>query len=291
MLARRARQAPHTPWIFYRDGWDWAWRSWARVADQVARGTEALGERWPGDKPSIGFDAGQFPDAVAAGLAIQAAGGLAVPIPGSDASALEGALAAGCAAWATTAEAYLPETPAGLERIDLPAAPSPLDRTELRPLVVAPDSLGAIVLPSGDQLSQADRLSQADLAAAAERLGGPLPSPVGRPIVCVAPGLDPRVSQQIQAWILLAGAAWVLEDEPEAFAPTVLWARPTLVIASSTELAALAPRLAVRKHRRHHRIEAVAVVGEERPETDIWDDLDIPIGPLSIGPLSIVKQR
>ncbi|MCP4662775.1 MAG: hypothetical protein GY856_45865, partial [bacterium] len=41
-LAAHAAASPEEPWLFYRDRWDWQWRSWSQVADQVARAAQAL---------------------------------------------------------------------------------------------------------------------------------------------------------------------------------------------------------------------------------------------------------
>ena len=247
-LAERARAAGEEPWLFYRDRLDWEWRSWARVADQVARGAEAL--RAVSAEPCrIGFDARQHPDAVAASLAIQAAGHLAVPVRGG----VDQAPAAGCDAWAAVGAGAGPGP--GMRSIELPPARSMLEKTELRPLVPEPESAGALEVPG------CRRLSPAELASSARDLDRRLPASADRPIVCAAPELDEATLQRLAAWTLNSGAAWVHEAAPEAFVETVLWARPTLVWAPPARLERLASRMTARKHRRHSRLSAVVTAG------------------------------
>ena len=80
----------------------------------------------------------------------------------------------------------------------------------------------------------------------------------------------------MQTWTARAGAAWVLEPDPEAFAAAALWARPTLVVAPGGELESLASALCGRKHRRHRRIAAVVAVGEAAGGEG-WAALGVPV--------------
>lgn len=250
-LARRAGSAPEDPWLFYRRGWDWRWRSWGQVADQVARGAAtlrrspalALPPRSRGDV-RVAFDGRQDPDAVAAGLAAQAAGATAVPRSVGPRRPLEVAVLEG-------------GEPA--VRLRLPACRSRLERWR-------PQALGLDAAVAG-----------APDADEAERLASALP-PLGRgrPILCASAALDPRTIQTLQAWTMRMDAAWVLEPDPEAFAAAALWARPTLVVAPGRELESLASALCGRKHRRHRRIAAVVAVGEAAGRRE-WEELGVPV--------------
>ena len=236
-LASHAELQPHRPWLFHAEGWDWFWHSWARTADHVARGVEAI-RRAPVDlttAPRIGFAARQTPSSIAAGLAIQAAGATAVPIGPGPADPLERAADAGCTAWAMLDDERLdgespPASATRLHLLELPPALGSLSRTSPRALELA-GSEGAI------GLAGAEDLDRADLAAAAQHIAGRLStSPTGnRPVVCISRTADIAEHQKLLAWILVHGAAWVLDDDAETFADTVLWARPTHLFANARE--------------------------------------------------------
>ncbi len=277
-LAQHARRAPTDPWLFYRDGWDWAWRSWRRVADQVARGSESL-QRFTGDGfasdravARIAFDARQDPDAIAAGLAIQANGAVAVPLVDSE---LEATRVTGCDAWAEVEGGLSPGSiPPSLERIVLPAALTQLDRAERRSLEPPRAAVAAAVAVAGSTT-----LPATELMMAARRLDSRLQPWDRRPVVCAAPNLDLVASQLIQAWALVSGAAWVLEPHPEAFVPTVLWARPSLIFADADGLSRLASQLKIRKHRRHSRLQVAVLVGDGAVEDGAVEDDMVENGP------------
>lgn len=257
-LARRASAEPEEPWLFYRRGWNWRWRSWGQVADQAVRGAEAVarspGFEAPADVRAL-FDARQDPDAVAAGLAVRAAGATAVPRTGGRPRPLEVALLEG-------GEPAL--------RLRLPACRSRLERWEPRPL----DPEGAGGLAFG---AEAPRVPPGEMSGEARRLEAVLPAPGRRrPILCASADLDPRTVQILQAWTVRAAAAWVLEPDPEDFQAAVLWSRPTLVVAGGEELERLAAALVERKHRRHHRLAAVVWIGEVG-EREVWEDLGVPV--------------
>jgi len=65
-LREQARVRAQEPWLFHRPAWTWQWRSYGQVADQVARGAEALREAGAGGRhgclPLVA------PDAVAAAV-------------------------------------------------------------------------------------------------------------------------------------------------------------------------------------------------------------------------------
>lgn len=209
-LAARAASEPEEPWLFYRRGWDWHWRSWGQVADQVARGAEALADV----EPAVGFRAVQDPHAVALALAIQAAGRVLT---------------------LTLSPPSIPECRSRLERWQ----PRTLNLDAVTPV------------------------SNQDLFQEAERFDGKIPPYLDRLILCATPALAAHDLQVVLAWTLRSGAAWVLEPESEAFLETVLWARPSVVMATGAELERLASAMTDRKHRRHSRLKVTVDVDEQ----------------------------
>ena len=89
------------------------------------------------------------------------------------------------------------------------------------------------------------------MSAAVRRLEEILPAAGGgsRPIICAAAALNADTQQDFLAWTLRSGAAWVLEPDVEALVATVLWSRPTLIVAGDRELAILGFALGERKPR------------------------------------------
>jgi hypothetical protein len=243
-LADRAAATPEEPWLFYRDADDWRWRSWGQVADQAARGAAAL--RPPAGTARVAVDDRLHPDAVAAALAVQAAGGAAVP--GGEGAALA-----------------------------LPPVRSRLARwtPDLDALRHAAADAVAFAGPR-DQEGRTHR----DLIGAAIAWSDALPAPRGRPIVLASPGVGRLHRQVLLAWNLFTGAAWVLEDDPIGFLPAVLRNRPTFVLAPGADLALLATALRERRHRRWHRLRAVGLTDEASAELylgDEWDALGVPV--------------
>ncbi len=285
VLARRAGLTPYEPWLFHRDGWDWRWLSWSRAADQVARGAAVLRDAGLRDAvlrdavaggSRVGYRTRQHPDAVACGLAIQAAGLIAVPIRGDRPEATR----LGCGVWAEVEEAAGQVPAPTLDRVALPAALSPLERTQPLPLELGAPS-GGIYLPGIGEFLPGPWLQ------AVERLDGSLPPAAKRAIVCASPELDPPAAQLLEAWTLLRGAAWVLEPDAAAFVETVLWARPTLVWGSAAELEQLAARMGTRKHRRHSRLSEVVVAGGEQVDPGPWQALGVRVVALGEDPLGV----
>ncbi len=260
ILAGRARAAVYEPWLFHRDGWDWRWRSWARVADHVARGVEVL--RAHAEPRTAAYPDRQHPDAVTAGLVIRAAGWTAVPAGGPHA-----APALDCGVWVAVGDGA---PAAEIESVALPPALSAVDRTLPRPLEL-PAAPGSVQLPGFPEGEPAESI------AAAERLDGTLAHGSSRPIVCAVPDLEPCAAHLLETWTLLRGAAWVLEPEASAFVETVLWARPTVVWGRAAELERLAARLQVRKHRRHNRLTSVVAAGDEAVDPDPWQALGVEV--------------
>lgn len=274
-LAGRAVATPEEPWLFDRGAHDWGWRSWAQVADQVARGAailrrarELAGERL-GDAARVAFADRLHPDAVAVALAVQAAGGVAVPVAEREEARVD--------AWAQVGEVA-----SAVPAVALPAVRSRLARwtPELDALRPGDPDAGAFGrrLPGG---RRDDRTrSHRELCDAARAWSARLPPPRGRPIVLASPEIGRRHRQVLLAWTLTAGAAWVLEDEPALLLPSALRNRPTLVLAPGADLALLATALRERRHRRWHRLEAVGVTDDAPAEVYLgeeWEGLDVPV--------------
>ncbi len=284
ILAERARATPHEPWLFHREGWDWRWRSWSRVADQVARSVAVLRDAVAGGS-SVGYEARQHPDAIACGLAIRAAGLIAMPLRGDRRAASR----PGCDAWAEVEGAPEEEIAPDPERIALPPALSPLERTKPQPLELDPGAAaGAVRLPDLGELAPGVSLR------AAERLDDQLRPATRRTIVCASPQLDQAAAQLLEAWTLVRGAAWVLEPDSASFVETALWARPTLVWGLPGEIEQLAARLGTRKRRRQSRISAVVVAGSDegdegagggRVDRRPWNELGAQVLALGKDPL------
>ncbi len=268
-LAARAAAQSEEPWLFYRRGWDWRWRSWGQVADQVARSAATLrrspalaGRSGPGrpgpSRPAVrgAFDGRQHPDAVAAGLAIQAVGATAVPRSAGPLRPVEVAVLQG-------------GDPA--VRLRLPICRSRLERWRPRALDLEAAPAAALAFDPASAT-----VSQQQMDGEAERLALLLPAAVGRPILCASAALDPRALQILLAWAARTGAAWILEPDAEAFPAAARWARPTLVVATGGELEGLAAALDGGKRRRHRRLAAVVAVGEPAGREG-WEELGVPV--------------
>lgn len=234
-LAARAAATPEDPWLFYPVDLDWHWRSYAQVADQVARGASALAERTP--ERRIDFPDHLEPDTVATALAIQAAGHTAVPrSPGNEAGNV------------------VPKVRSRLERF----TPHRLDSRA---------TAGMIAFEHGS-----DSLRHDHLLTWARELDALLPAPRARRIVLLDARLRATSRWAFLAWTLASGAAFILEDDPDLFVATALSLRPTVAIAPGASLDRLADALAPRRYRRWHRFEAV--VGTDRTAgSKPWEDL------------------
>lgn len=242
MLAARAASAPEEPWLFYHLGWDWHWLSWSQSAHQVAAGARELRRSGTAGRDLVAFAARFEPDAIASALAILAAGAVAV----HDDS----------------------ETGA----VDVPPAPSRLDRW-------TPDleALGGDRRP--DDLVFGARTGT-DLRAAVDRWRRTLPplspKPGGRPVVLASASVGRATWEVLVAWTLRTGAAWVLEDDPDAFVSALLRNRPTLIVAPGSDAGLAALALEDKSHRRWHRLLAVGLTDDAPAEIvhrEAWDDL------------------
>lgn len=221
VLREQARSRPEEPWLFHRPAWVWQWRSYGQVADQVARAAAALCEDGAGGRvpcpPLV------EPEAVAAALAVQAAGAVAVPSAG--------------------------------RRVDVP----PVHR---RIETWTPRTIDDRSEPAGPAFAGDDGrvVTHEELLRAAG--GWRLRVPSGeRQIVATSPRLGPELRHELMAFTLVSNAAWALEHDPDAFLEAVLWCRPTVAAVVSGEAEELAAALAERRHRRWSRLRLLVVEG------------------------------
>ncbi|MEM9558046.1 MAG: hypothetical protein AAGC60_27565 [Acidobacteriota bacterium] len=266
-LYRRAVAEPEAPSLFTRVGWDWQWRSWARVADQVARGAATLRkmrDAAPGGAVRLAPGAWRAgPDAVTAVLAVLHAGldlELADDPDARDAApgdlpriAVAGVQVPGDESGNASDEAS--GTALSVEH-QLPTVRGPLDAQPLEPLAAA---AGGRLLVGGHPIDMTAVRSSlaASLPASGVRSVARVDRPT-RPILATGAVSLPWLVDCL-AWALEADAAWALEPEADAFAASVAWVRPHVVVASRTALEALATRLEGRALR-HARLRTAAVV-------------------------------
>ncbi len=254
-LAERAAELPEEPWLFYREGIDWRWHSWSQVAHRVARGAASLRQsgrlRKRGGR--ISYADRLHPDGVAAALAIQAAGGIAVP-DGED--------------------------------LDLPPVASRLGRWQPE-LESLRGTIGADDAAFGSWHGAPPRTHRELWSAAAAwsaLLGAVEEKPGRRAIVLASGGVGGTTREILLAWTLATGAAWVLEDDADRFVPAALRTRPTWVAAPGSEAGLLALSLRERRHRRWHRLRAVGITDDAPAEiylAEEWDVLGVPVVRLS----------
>lgn len=238
-VAARAVTTPEEPALFFPDGFDVRWRSWAELASQAAAGAAALAGLDLPPETAVGYRWRPHPDAVAADLAIQAAGCTAVPWPEGE----------GVATADHGARLLLPGEAAPAHGPSVAALPEAPDRgraTEHPPedllARAAPGAVrtGGVTIPPAELLGRArwlaDRLERAAAGLGAVRPGGG----VAREIALAS--FDPRTrdGRVFLAWALDSGAALFLEPDPRAVPGAAAWARPTLVAGDSRVLTVLA---------------------------------------------------
>jgi hypothetical protein len=245
VLARGAAD-PEEPALFYPEGLEVRWRSWSALADQVAGGAAALAGSGLPAGAAVAFRWRPAPDAVAADLAVQAAGLTSAPV----AEPAEAA-AAGCAAWlllpgeqapaGAPAALRLPEAPRS-RRASRAAAPLPAPLRAEPPaggVRLADDGAGSC-LPAAEVLARGR-----DLEARLERAGAGLAAAVAgarrppREIALASFDLRTTGGRAFLTWALATGAALYLEPDPRALPGSVAWARPTLVAGSPRPLVEL----------------------------------------------------
>ncbi|MEM1178482.1 MAG: hypothetical protein AAGM22_09065 [Acidobacteriota bacterium] len=222
-LFERAAASPEAPWLFFRSGLDWRWRSHRHVADQVVRSVAALEATSPAQPTAVRLV--QEPDAVAALVAALAAGRSPRLEPlGTDAPWL-----AECRGTLDVIETEF--------RSDPDASPTPSDAEGMRfSLQLARDSehFAALVRPV-------------------------LKGITIRPILYAGASLDMSRTAALAAWSLRVESPWALESQADAFAATALWTRPHLLLAGRGELEAVLPYVG-RSERRQSRLRAVVLV-------------------------------
>ncbi|MFP3939512.1 MAG: AMP-binding protein [Thermoanaerobaculia bacterium] len=238
-VAARAEATPDEPALFFPDGLDVRWRSWGELAGQAAAGAAALtGLDLPPGAP-VAYRWRPHPDAVAADLAVQAAGSTAVPLGEED-----GGTPAGCGA-----RLLLPGEPEpgdGIPVAVLPAPPARGSRSgsgpEELPVRAAPGAVraGGATMPPGELLDRARSLGRR-LERAAAGLGALRPRrPLPREIALASFDLRTLDGRVVLAWALDSGAALFLEPDPRAAPGAAAWARPSLIAGDARTLTTLA---------------------------------------------------
>jgi hypothetical protein len=246
-------RSPEDPALFYPEGLDVRWRSWRALAAQAAAGAAALGAVGVGAGDGVAFRWRCHPDAVAADLAVQWAGGVSTPAAGAAEAGPWG-----CAAWLLQPGEERPAE--GLWVAALPEPELPWERRGA-PDLPAPSASrggGARVIESATAAA-ARRFSPAEIVSGARELGVRLAVAAaetdaaagtgrrrGREIVLANLDLRARDGRTLLTWGLLTGAALFLEPDPRALPASTAWARPTLVAAEAAPLIELARQL--RRH-------------------------------------------
>lgn len=131
----------------------------------------------------------------------------------------------------------------------------------------------------------------ADLVAMAERVQaeiGPPPRQGSREIVVLSGPLDQPEERAMLSWATVAGAAVVLEPNPDLRVATAAWVRPTVFHGTAEEIAALRGWVEkeekgwFRRRRRlpFRRLRRVLVVGEEigTEEKKFWEGRGVGVG-------------
>ncbi len=263
-LNEKARTDPDEPCLFYRPALDWHWCSWAELSAAVRGLVDRLGAQAAGSR--IAFADRATPAAVAADLAIQAAGLVAV------AETRAGELG-GCAA--------------RLDDPDLFRRP-PLrgGRTRPAPAIAERASGGVeIVLAGGPK-----RLEVTELAGVARAAFRPLPPPSDRDVLVFCASFADGTGRLLLTWAQVSGASVVLEPEPEAWLATSTWVRPTLLAGTAPEILRFHAALGASPLRRRwwrrglgapiDRLRAVVVLGAQAlPAAEIafWQGLDVQV--------------
>ncbi len=328
LLSERSARQGAEPWLFYRRSWHWRWRSYGQVADQVSRGmaTWRLAAESAHTKLLAHLHGTQHPDTLALVLAVLGHGGATVlhsPAAGAMAPATSatpsthGTLArmlgrGSSDVWLQVAAegeqtGLADPVVGGPQRLIMPAAAGQLEQRSLQPLSaegMIDQALGELFHVSTE--SEASTESEVSprpvairrLGARAETLARHLDGcrgPKGqRPILCASPYLGPRDLWCIAWATLLSDAAWVLEPQRDAYAATATWVRPSLLLASVAEEAALHRGLVAtpKRHRRLRRLLIVPGLGGSATDAtgggagldpQLWAELGVERRVLSLG--------
>lgn len=243
------------PFLFYPEGHDVRWRSFAEVAAQAEAGAASLADLGIPAGARVAFRWRPGPDAVAADLAVRAGGWTAVPVPvraaapvaaderweGSVAE-LEGAAGElGCAALLLP-PGVAPGDGAGLPRVVLPEADGGSAGRGGGSLPELPGSAhlrGAARVLSGEEIAAAgDRLE--------ERLGAVRPEggeSAGRPVVVACFDASTADGRALLAWAERTAPALFLEPDRGSLAGSAAWARATVVAGEAEPVARLAAEI------------------------------------------------
>lgn len=246
-LARRAAGSPELPWLFFRRELDWRWRSHRQVADHLARAAAVIqnaGVRATTALPLIGAES------QSALLATLAAGAAFVPL--AEAPAEIPFLLQEDAKWPELAPAE-PARPI----LELPAARGNIERYTAAALPTGPFGL----LRSEQRSITLEQLEEA-AAALAESLFADHQGK--QPIVHLGARLDSATAASVLLACLAANAVVALEPYPPATIASLLWCRPTLVVAHAEEIAALAASWTA-KAAQHSRLQRILSWGEPDP--------------------------
>lgn len=265
VLEDRVRAAPEEPALFFPEGLDVRWRSWRGLVEQAVGGAEALSAAGVGAGRRVGYRWRCDPDGVAADLAVQGAGGIAVPVA-------EGAAAAdaGCSAWLRLPGEEGADAPRDLPAVVLPEATPPWARRATTARFPATGADGVRVVARGGTAGKPPEervLSGAEVVEAARELGARLESAAGEADLAAGarrrPGREIAVAhldlreptgRAFLAWGLLAGAALYLEPDLRAVPGATAWARPTLVASDAAPLVELARQLRRREEGRLQKL-------------------------------------
>ncbi len=241
--------------MFFRDGLDWRWRSYSRVADQVVRAARSLRELVAArsiEPESVGIALGSSPqDRISAILAAQYAG-YATGWPGSSRPK---------------------DLTFGSEDLPLPTCRGILDaQALLHKLQPSETAAGGVVVPSssGDLLWTAQ-----DVEASADSLvhqvdAAPLIDGHRRPILFAQAELlgSAAIVSVLTSLSLKLDAAWTLEPQVDAFISTILWVRPSLLVTRAAGAEALCNALGsaeAKSDRKKSRLRRLVVCEPEDP--------------------------
>lgn len=264
-LARRAAAAPELPWLFFRRDLDWRWRSHRQVADHLARAAAVI-RAAPGSAatalPLVGVEA------LAALFATLAAGKDFVPLEAADAGVP--LLVPADAKWPD----LVPEGWQG-EIVTLPACRGNLERYPPEPLPSGP--WGRLVGARGAATLD-------DLEAGAATLAARLFAPEAAAGIKNIVHAGARLASRDAAALLIAsleghGTVLALEPYPPATVESVLWCRPTHLVATTDELEGLAAAWTGKAPRRS-RLRRVVATGQPVAATAVAARLGVPVATL-----------
>ena len=271
-LSKRLDATPSDPWIFFRPSWRWRWRSWAEVADQMARGVVVLrraAESAPQEIESGAFADRRDPDALVTSLTLRAAGFRPRPVDVEGNRPAAGSHPAAHLPARTlwvrgasgetsdpVAASPSPDPSAGLEEVVLPAVRS---RFETAPLE-SPD------LPKGPNLDEPVPVSVGKLVAGLRASVAEPSKRAARPILCAGPDLSSATFQALLVSTLASDAAWVLEADPDIFPAAASWARPTALVATPRQAGEVLDELG--RSRRWRRLRQLWLLSSGASEDD-----------------------